>query len=134
MRRLRAGLARLTGMFTAIAPRTRTGRRARSASALHIDDNLRAGMSAAEARRQALLKFGPVESMKERYRDRGGIPIVSHVARDVRFALRLLRKSPGFSATVIVTIGACGRRERGHLYAAECCRAAARCRCLRVTG
>ena len=41
---------------------------------LHIDDNLRAGLSPAEARRQALLKFGGVESAKEAYRARRGLP------------------------------------------------------------
>ena len=103
MRRLRAALARLVGVLT-------TGRRERDMAAeleshiaLHIDDNIRAGMPPAEARRQALLQFGPVEGIKEAYRDRGGIPILSHVARDVHYALRMLRRSPGLSATIILT-------------------------------
>src|SRR4029077_19443646 len=71
---------------------------------LHVDDNIRAGMTPDEARRQALLKFGPVEAVKEQYRDRAGFPLVARFAQDVRFAARLLRKAPAFSATAIVTI------------------------------
>ena len=53
---------------------------------LHIDDNIRAGMTPAEARRQALLKFGGIEAIKEQHRDRGGWPIVSRIGQDLRFA------------------------------------------------
>jgi len=43
---------------------------------LHIEDNLRSGMSAQEARRQALLKLGGVEPTKEIYRERRGLPLL----------------------------------------------------------
>ena len=71
---------------------------------LHMDDNLRAGMCAAEARRQALLKFGGVESAKEAYRDRAGLPFLETLFHDVRFAFRMLRKNPGFTAVAILTL------------------------------
>ena len=71
---------------------------------LHMDDNLRAGMSAAEARRQALLKFGGVESAKEAYRDRAGLPFLETLFHDVRFAFRMLRKNPAFTAVAILTL------------------------------
>ena len=71
---------------------------------LHIDDNLRAGLSPAEARRQALLKFGGVESAKEAYRDRRGLPFLEVAQQDFRFAFRSLRKNPGFAAVVILTL------------------------------
>lgn len=76
----------------------------RSHLQLHIDDNIRAGLPPAEARRQALLKFGAMEGIKEAYRDRGGFPAVARIGQDLRFAARLLRKAPGFSVTVIATI------------------------------
>ena len=71
---------------------------------MHIDDNRRLGMSADEARRQALIKLGGVEQVKERYRDRRGLPVLEVAIRDLRFALRLMRRSPGFSAVVLVTL------------------------------
>jgi len=71
---------------------------------LHIDDNLRAGLPPAEARRQALLKFGGVESAKEAYRDRRGLPFLEVAQQDFRFAFRSLRKNPGFAAVVILTL------------------------------
>ena len=62
---------------------------------LHIDDNLRAGMTPEEARRSALIKFGHIEAIKDAYRERGGIPVLEVLSQDVRYGLRRLRRHPG---------------------------------------
>jgi predicted permease len=71
---------------------------------LHIEDNLRSGMTAQEARRQALIKLGGLEQTKEAYRDRKGLPILETLLRDFRYAGRVLRKNTGFSIVVIFTL------------------------------
>src|SRR5438093_12354200 len=71
---------------------------------MHIDDNMRSGMSADEARRRALLKLGGVEQTKEQYRDRRGLPWLETALKDLRFALRLMMRSPGFTAVMLVTL------------------------------
>lgn len=71
---------------------------------LHIEDNLRRGMTPEAACRDALIKLGGVEQTKERYRDRRGLPFLETAYRDIRIAFRTLRKSPGFTATVVLTL------------------------------
>ena len=104
MRRLRAWLIRLVSPLSAARREREMAEEFESNLQLHIDDNLRAGMTPVEARRRALVKFGGVEAAKEAYRDRAGLPMAGHVAQDLRFAARLLRKSPAFSVAVIVTV------------------------------
>src|SRR5687768_1564004 len=104
MRRLRASALRLVGTFARSRREREMAEELEAHLQLHVDDNIRAGMTPVEARRQALLKFGGLEAIKEQHRDRGGYPIVSHLVQDLRFAVRLLRKAPGFSVTAIVTI------------------------------
>jgi macrolide transport system ATP-binding/permease protein len=72
--------------------------------ALQTEENLRAGMAKVEARRQAMLKFGGVESMKEVYRSERGLMFVENFVQDVRYALRSLRRTAGLTAFVVFTL------------------------------
>jgi len=72
--------------------------------ALQTADNVRAGMSPVEARRQAMLKFGGVEAMREEYRAAGGLMMIENFAQDVRYAIRSLTRTTGLTAFVIFTL------------------------------
>jgi len=74
----------------------------------HIDQqtekNRRAGMSPDEARRQALLKFGGLERVKESARDEIRPALLEDTVRDIRHAVRVLRRAPGFTTAALVTL------------------------------
>ena len=72
---------------------------------LHIDDNRRRGMTPDEARRQALIALGGMAQVTEAYAEQRTLPVVETAFKDLRFALRLMRRSPGFSAIVVATLG-----------------------------
>jgi putative ABC transport system permease protein len=69
-----------------------------------MEENVRRGLPAAEARRQALIQFGGPQQAKEQHREVRGLPFLEVVLQDVRFALRLLRKNPGFATVTILTL------------------------------
>jgi hypothetical protein len=72
--------------------------------ALQTDENIRAGMAPEEARRQARLRLGGVETVREQFHAEEGLPFLETLLQDLRFASRVLRKSPGFAATVVITL------------------------------
>jgi sugar phosphate isomerase/epimerase len=68
------------------------------------EENLRRGMSPAEARRAAALTFGSVEAAKESYRDRRGFPAFEFLRQDVRYGLRGMRRNPLFTAIAVACL------------------------------
>jgi putative ABC transport system permease protein len=104
MRRLRAWFSRLGAVFGRRRRDRELSAEMESHLQLHIEDNLRSGMTPQEARRQALLKLGGLEQTKENYRERRGLPLVEVFFQDLRFGARMLWKNPGFTATAVVTL------------------------------
>src|SRR6266852_4369299 len=76
----------------------------RSHLEMAVELNLRKGMRAEDARREALRGFGGVEQIKEIYREQRGLPTIETALQDLRFGFRMLRRSPGFSALAILCL------------------------------
>ena len=104
MRELRAWLVRWGGMFGRERREQELAEELESHVQFHIEDNIRAGMSPEEARRQALLKLGGLEQAKELYRERRGLPWLESLQHDLRYGGRTLRKAPGFTAVAVITL------------------------------
>src|ERR1044071_7118682 len=69
-----------------------------------IAENINSGMTAEDARYEALKAFGGVEQSKEEARDTRGVRVIENVLEDARYSLRLLTKNPAFTFVVLLTL------------------------------
>src|SRR6476620_12540128 len=104
MRQIRVVLRRLLALFGGTPDDRDLENEIESHLQLHVDDNLRAGMTLDEARRRALVRLGGVESVKEAYRDRRSIPLLETTVQDARYAIRTLRRNRGATLVGILVM------------------------------
>src|SRR5215467_9295360 len=95
---------RAAGLFRRSSREQDMAQEFESAIQMHFEDNLRAGMTPEQARREALLKFGGMEAAKESVRETSRLLWIENFARDARYALRGLRLNLGFTATAVLSL------------------------------
>lgn len=99
---------RLSALLRSLLHRRQMNQELANELQFHIEEqtreNLKAGMEEQEARRQALLAFGGLESVKEDCRDQWGTRLLDSTAKDLRYALRGFRRRPVFTIAAICTV------------------------------
>src|SRR5215469_15709202 len=104
MKALWALWARVKGLFGKSRREQEMAAEFESHLQMHIDDNIRAGMTPEQARREALVRFGGMEAARESVREISRLMWIETTWQDLRYALRGLRLNPGFATTAILSI------------------------------
>jgi predicted permease len=104
VRFLRRFLIRLSNFVTRRSADQRLREEIAEHLAFQTEENLRAGMSPTEARRQAVLKLGAAEAIRQDHHAEQSLPLVENLLFDLKYAVRMLGRSPGFAFVAIATI------------------------------
>jgi predicted permease len=73
----------------------------------YVDDLVRSGMSREKAARQVRMEVGSLDGVKEDCREERGLHLFDEFRRELSYAARLLRKTPGFTVTALLTLAVC---------------------------
>ena len=104
MRYFRLALARLRGLFAGNRADQDLREELESHLEMETDELIRRGMDPETARRQARIASGGLTQAAEVVRDQRGLPWVENVLADLRYGFRSLRRNPGFTAVVVITL------------------------------